>query len=198
MGGESVVESVSAQVRSAVRERVRATAIDLMLEDGFARTTVERIVAATGLPRRSFYRYFGSREDLVLGSTEEQVAVLVAALRSRPADEDPWRALQQAAEALPDAGHAPERSLQVARLVEAAGELRARQLEKHVAWRGALAPVLVERSLSDAVPLDLLSAHALVAAALSCLDVAAEQWMADGGVGRLSDYYDRAVRAVRR
>lgn len=180
-----------------MREQVRSAAIDLMLHRGFAATTVDDIAFACGVSRRSFYRYFGTREDLVLGSTESQVAVLVAALEARPPSEDPWTALVRAAESLPGAGEPQERALAVARLISNDPDLRARQLEKHAAWRSALAPLIVKRTERTTAPLSLVGAAAVVASALSCLDVASQAWVDHDGNGTLASFYAEAVAAVR-
>lgn len=185
------------RVRQGIREQVRMTAIELMLERGFARTSVDDIAHAAGISRRSFYRYFGTREDLVLGRTEDQVATLVAALAARPLDEDAWTALERAAQSLPDAGQPAGRSLAFARLVLGDPDLRAHQLEQRASWRQALAPVVEERARRCGIGLDAVGATAVVAAALSCLDVAVAAWVEQGGQVPLAQLYERAVDAVR-
>jgi AcrR family transcriptional regulator len=187
------VPDLRARVTQGLREQTRMTAIELMLGKGFAETSVDDIVRATGVSRRSFYRYFGTREDLVLGRTEDQITTLVSALEARPADEDPWTALQRAAESLPDAGQPPERALAFARLVNGDPVLRARHLEQRAAWRTALAPVVAQRMRRP----DPLAATALVAAALTCLDVAVDEWVRQHGEVPLPTLYERAVAAVR-
>ncbi|MFG1608113.1 TetR/AcrR family transcriptional regulator [Actinoplanes sp. NPDC049265] len=186
-----------ARIKQEMREQIRLKAIELMLESGFAETSVDDIVNAAGVSRRSFYRYFGTREDLVLGRTDEQIATLVDALTARPADEDPWLALQRAAESLPDAAQPTERALAFTRLVNGDPVLRARHLEQRAAWRAALAPVIERRLRRPGAEPDQLAATALVAAALSCLDVAVEEWVRRGGSTPLPDLYERAVAAVR-
>jgi AcrR family transcriptional regulator len=180
-----------------MRDQARATAIALMLERGFAATSVDDIVNASGVSRRSFYRYFGTREDLVLGATDGQITILVNALQARPQDEDAWIALQRAAESLPDADQPRERTLALARLVNSDPDLRARQLEQRAAWRAALAPLIEQRARRSGTPLDQLGATALVAAALTCLDVATDAWIHQNGATPLSSLYERAVAAVR-
>jgi AcrR family transcriptional regulator len=185
------------RIRQGMRDQVRITAIELMLEHGFAETSVDDIVNASGISRRSFYRYFGTREDLVLGRTDDQITTLVNAFAARPPDEDTWTALQRAAESLPDATQPKERTLAFARLVNGDPDLRARQLEQRAAWRAALAPLIEQRARQSGTPLDPLGATALVAAALSCLDVAVEAWVGQEGSTPLSSLYERAVAAVR-
>ena len=185
------------RVRDGVRDQVRLTAVDLMLDRGYAATTVEQIVQACGVSRRSFYRYFGTREDLVLGDTGEQIAVLTAALTARPLAEDAWTALQRAAESLPDAAQPAERAFGVARMINGDPDLRARRREKYDAWRSALTPLIVERAELAGSPLSPLGASALVACALSCLETAVEAWVDQGGRGTLESFSAEAVVAVR-
>lgn len=180
-----------------MREQARIVAIELMLDKGYAETSVDDIVNASGVSRRSFYRYFGTREDLVLGRTDDQITTLVNALDARPPDEDPWTALQRAAESLPDSTQPPQRALAFARLVHGDPVLRARHLEQRAAWRTALAPVIAERIRRPGAPPDSLAATALVAAALTCLDVAVEEWVRQEGKTPLPSLYERAVAAVR-
>jgi AcrR family transcriptional regulator len=57
-----------------------ATAIeDLLREDSYANLPVERIVAAGGISRASFYRYFDDKNDLLLEMLNHVVADLLAA-----------------------------------------------------------------------------------------------------------------------
>ena len=167
--------ALRSRVQQDMRHRVRITAIELMLRRGFARTSVDDVAHAAGISRRSFYRYFGTREELVLGKTEDQVATLVTALAAQP----------------------PVRALAFARLVLGDPDLRARQLEQRAAWREALAPVIEQRARQSGAPLDEIGANALVAAALSCLDVAVVAWVGQEGRTPLPQLYERAVTAVR-
>jgi AcrR family transcriptional regulator len=194
---DSSPRDLRTRIKQGVREQVRTTAITLMLERGFAETSVEDIVNASGISRRSFYRYFGTREELVLGSTDDQITTLVHALAARPPDEDPWTALQRAAENLPDAGQPTESTLAFVRFVNGDPDLRARQLEQRAAWRAALAPLIEQRARRSGTQLDSLGATALVAAALSCLDVAVEAWVRQQGNTPLPELYEHAVAAVR-
>lgn len=189
--------TLHARIKQGVREQTRMTAIALMLDKGFAETSVDDIVTASGVSRRSFYRYFGTREDLVLGRADDQITTLMKALEARPADENPWTALQRAAESLPDAAQPPERALAFARLVNGDPILRARHLEQRAAWRTALAPAIAQRARRSGAQPDLLAATALVAAALTCLDVAVEEWVRQEGKVPLSSLYEHAVAAVR-
>jgi AcrR family transcriptional regulator len=43
---------------------------DLFVAQGYDETTIDDIAAAAGLSRRTLFRYFASKEDLVLGKYE--------------------------------------------------------------------------------------------------------------------------------
>ncbi|MBB3675818.1 TetR/AcrR family transcriptional regulator [Modestobacter versicolor] len=188
------------RTRRAVHDEVVGTALDLFTNQGFEATTVDQIVAATGLSRTSFFRYFGSKEDLVLGDTTQTRLDFSAALRARPQEEGPWEALRAAALTLPGADLAPDRALTVAKLIRTSPALRARSLEKHQQWQDSLVPVLQERLAGEpnAAASSDLAARAVVAAALSCLQTATEVWAERDGRGTLGELYDQAIAAVRR
>src|SRR4051794_1237115 len=80
--------------REAVRSEVQRQAWLLFSEHGFEATTVDRIAAASGMSRRTFFRYFASKDDLVLARMVESGAELVRVLEERPAEEEPWTALR--------------------------------------------------------------------------------------------------------
>jgi AcrR family transcriptional regulator len=122
-------EEVSDENRPSLRERTRRAVQDelvdaaqtLFLAKGYDSTTVDDIAASVGLSRRSFFRYFGSKEELVLGKVELSGGDLAAALQSRPVDEDEWTALERMFDGV------------VAYLTDAEGRRKLDLLEKIVA-----------------------------------------------------------------
>ncbi|MFJ6212719.1 TetR family transcriptional regulator [Streptomyces sp. NPDC092296] len=67
------------------RQGLRREAYRLFGEQGYDATTVDQIAAAAEVSPSTFFRYFATKEDLVL--TDEYDPAILAALRSRPADE---------------------------------------------------------------------------------------------------------------
>lgn len=181
--------------RQRAYAEITAVAMDLFLANGFEQTTIDEIVAAAGISRRSFFRYFGTKEDIVLGHFMAEGSVLRAELRRRPEDEDVWTALRGALFALEDAAVDRERILAISKMMYQNPSLRARSIEKHLRWYDDLVPE-VERRLGEG-PGATLRAKAIVGCVITCLDLAGEAWTQDGGIEPLRSYFDAALEAIR-
>lgn len=185
------------RTRRAVRAEIAATAIRLFKERGFDATTVDQIAAAAGISRRSFFHYFGSKEDLVLGDTDALGESVRDALQARPAEESAWEAIRAALMVLRPRADTAAEQLAIARLHHQAPSLRARHLEKHMRWQELLAPEIQRRlGLPDADPPDP-RARAFVAAALACLDAAIDAWCESDGAADPIELFDGAIAAIR-
>ncbi|GAA4415725.1 TetR family transcriptional regulator [Georgenia halophila] len=184
------------RARAGVRSEVVETAMRLFAEQGFEATTIGQIVEEAGVSRRSFFRYFGTKEDILLGDLMERGAKIAEALRERPADENPWTALEESFRtSMGDAPVPTEHDLLVSRLVVETPSLRAAHAAKHQRWQRDLAPVLVERLRQE--PNAELAANAIVAAALACLETATQAWVASGGREDLERLYRQTVAVIR-
>ena len=80
--------------RQDARTEIVAIALELFVRDGFEATTVEAIAGAAGCATRTFYRYFGSKEDVMFHDLPDVIAGLGQVLDTRLAAGLPeWRAL---------------------------------------------------------------------------------------------------------
>ncbi len=183
------------RARQRAHEEIATVAMGLFLENGFEETTVDQIVAAAGIGRRSFFRYFGSKEDIVIGYLVTDGGVLRGELESQPEGIDVWAALTGALVSLDEGAADRERPLAIARMVYDTPSLRARSIEKHLRWYDDLAPE-VERRLGGGKDAPL-RARAIVGCFVTCLDIAGEAWVRDGGTTPLSAYLDTALSTVR-
>ena len=75
--------------RRAVRTQIAEAAMALFVAEGFDETTVDQIASAVGISSRSVFRYFATKEDMVVGHLDEIGERLAAALEARPRDESP-------------------------------------------------------------------------------------------------------------
>lgn len=102
--------------REAVDELVE-TAIELFETDGFEATTVEAIAEAAGCSPRTFYRYFGSKEDVTFHDVPEVIGRLGAALTERlDRGMEPWPALAEAVQEILGRPEVDQRSIPVRRM----------------------------------------------------------------------------------
>ncbi|TVS84697.1 TetR family transcriptional regulator [Mycobacterium helveticum] len=82
----SAVPSPAERRRTAMRERIAATAAELVAGRGLAGTTVDHIAGAADIGRATFFRYFNSKEDAVAeGMNAHWLNRITAALAAQPA-----------------------------------------------------------------------------------------------------------------
>ncbi len=186
------------RTRRVVQAEIGEVAMRLFLERGFDATTMEQIANEAGISRRSLFRYFGTKEDIVLGNLVEAGLAVRDALEARPEGEPPWEALRAAIESLAlDPGYSPERNLAISKMLYGTPSLRVAHLEKQLRWQELLVPNIQMRLGAETDDASDTRARAIVACTLTCLDVAVEAWTLSGGEEDLERLYDRAVAAVR-
>src|ERR1700689_1428031 len=85
-GWGAVVTKDTLQVRKQqlVRDAIYDAAIELFAVKGFDETTVEEVAQAAGVSRRSFFRYFASKDDLLAQNVVKYGAILSAAIAACP------------------------------------------------------------------------------------------------------------------
>ncbi|MFF9622903.1 TetR family transcriptional regulator [Streptomyces griseosporeus] len=165
--------------RQLVADELTRAALDLLARKGFDAVTVDDIVGAAGVSKRTFFRYFASKEDVVVQFLGEMGTGMRAALAERPAEEPPSVALRQTVWSAVDAcaGHG-EQTLRVVRLILGTPALLARFLERQAQWRDALAEELARRL--DLGPASLYPQLA-AGAALTAFDTVLQRWSAGEG-----------------
>jgi AcrR family transcriptional regulator len=184
--------------RRTVRTQIAEQAMVLFVAQGFEETTVEQIATQVGMSARSVFRYFDTKEDMVVGSMQESGVRLADALAARPAGEDPWQALRGALGVLLTAvAEDRERALARSRMFASTPSLRAARQQKQARWRELLVPGVLERLGETSDGLRELRAQAITCAVLGCLDVAMARWSAADGSGSLDELVDVAIAAVR-
>jgi AcrR family transcriptional regulator len=179
---------------------IQTEAVRLFTEQGYAQTTVEEIADAAAISPRTFFRYFPTKEDVVLWDEyDPQMGELIAA---RPDDEpvaESFRAIIR--ETL--AGllrRDPEQLLNRVRLLSSVPELRARFLEMQAGWLSSseghdaemIAAAFAQRSY---VP-DDRQLRATVGALSAAVTIAIDEWQRDGGKSDLLGLFDQTVDAL--
>jgi AcrR family transcriptional regulator len=151
-----------------------AVAQRLFLRQGFDETTVEDIAAAAGIGRRTFFRYFRTKADVLFVESAAELDTLGRELSAAPAGEDYRTVVSGAVVAalrVPPADR--EWALQRAQLIMSVPELQARAALVFARWRGVATAYVAGRFQGE----DLFAravGHAVLAATLA----AHEQWIA--------------------
>lgn len=197
---ESTTEGVRERTRRAMQREIAAVGVQLFVRQGYEQTTVDQIAAAARISRRSFFRYFPTKEDVLLGELLARGRLLAEVIAGRPPQERPWDAMRAALLTIRDSLPPVDQELEIERLLYDVPALHARHLEKQLAWRALLEPE-VARRIAEQDDIDPATARrraaALVASALSCLDTATAAWVDSGATLDLEQLYDEAVAAVR-
>lgn len=129
----------SATTRTVRARRLEAAALELFAVRGFDAVTVDDLAAAGGVGRRTFFRYFPTKLDVVLGELDDLLAALVATLRTVPSA-DPVTACREAflqVNAYAD-GDVPVLRRRL-RLIETVPEVSARAGVRYATWEQAVA-----------------------------------------------------------
>lgn len=143
-----------AGLRQRKKQQTRAAlidaALDLFLNQGYEHTTVDQIAAAAEVSPRTFFRYFGSKEELLAHNMNAAEEALVRALAERPAGEPPFTAAAEAYRAffraMEDASpEDKERFTRTRRVLEAEPTLLGVQFTRLAAMEDRLAAVLARR-----------------------------------------------------
>lgn len=90
-GTTGLRERKKAETRAALQE----TAMRLADEQGPDRVTVEEVAAAVGVSPRTFFNYFPSKDDAIIGMPSTAASPLLNELKARPAEEPPLVALRE-------------------------------------------------------------------------------------------------------
>ena len=130
--------------------RFRAAAMELFVERGYAQTTVADIAERAGLTRRTFFRYFSDKREVLFNGSERLLQTMVGALESAPADASAIDAVAAALRATADffgdnRAFARRRSAVIA----ANADLHERELIKMAMLSAALAEALRGRGVPE-------------------------------------------------
>ncbi|MBG0563819.1 acyl-CoA-like ligand-binding transcription factor [Actinoplanes aureus] len=182
--------------RRLVADELRDAALMLLASRGFDTVTADDIAAEAGMSRRTFFRYYASKEDVVVRFLADMGEIVLATLAERPRTEPPSVALREAiwtplAEACTD-DHADhiERSRVVVRLILDTPALYARWMERQTELRAGLAAELAARH--DLDPHDDPYPRMAAGMALLAFDTVLEQWRPGDDEQRLAELTDQA------
>ncbi|MEV5527644.1 TetR/AcrR family transcriptional regulator [Streptomyces prunicolor] len=184
------------RTRLAVRGELVAVALELFLSQGFEGTTVEQIATSAGLSRRSFHRYFASKDDVLAQALRASGDKIAAELAGRPSGETPWTALRHAFDPLVAWMTTDAQSLALTRIMLESSALQSGHTQKQESWREVVAAALAPRLTHLDESARQLEADALSGSAIACLMAALATWLGDDGQQALGRLLNLAMSAV--
>lgn len=136
--------------RAATETALQEAAIRLFAAKGYKDTSVDEIAAEAGVSRSTFFRYFGSKEALVMQRSDRMGARFSQLLEERPSEEGALKALEEALVALAREASVDGRNLEQLRAESAVFEedpvLAAKEAEARNHWTGVVSRVLADRA----------------------------------------------------
>ncbi|MGE0600956.1 MAG: TetR/AcrR family transcriptional regulator [Dehalococcoidia bacterium] len=177
---------------SAMR-RIQAVALDLFDQLGFESVTIEQIADGAEVSPSSVYRYFGTKEQVVLW--DEGDIEFLEVVAAKLSDHPPVEAVRLAlAQVLTEyfAGN-EERARRMTRLLFDEPALRTALFEAVNGFTAVVAQALVHASGRDEADLD---AQVIATVLVGALVVATRHWHESGYAAPLGDEMERALAVV--
>lgn len=177
--------------RIQLRREISQAGIRLFVEKGFQNTTVDEIVEPLGISRRTFFRHFATKEDVLFLWYEELTEELVTACAARPADEDPFVSVCAALLGLLAYYDAdPQWAKAMVRVTSETPALIGRSYEKRAMWGRALAEVVQARLPDEKT--QGLSARVVAMTGVNAFALGVEAWQESGASGDIRSFVDAA------
>ena len=154
------------------KARLQEAALALYDQQGFDQTTIEEIAERAGLTKRTFFRHFSDKREVLFGGGGNEPDVFANAVLTAPASAGPLDAVGLGVAALSayiDAN--AELFARRFRIIRASPELWERQLIKFASMAEAAARALRARGVADSVA--ILAAET----GLTVLRLASDQWL---------------------
>jgi AcrR family transcriptional regulator len=153
----SASASLKERKQQVVRTALGTAAEKLFLSQGFEETTVEQIAQTAGVSRRTFFRYYESKEDVMVERSDGLGELLLAELAARPLDEPPLLAIRNALVPAVESGLADRDLVRyVIRLLRETSALRRAMMERRNRLEERIAALMARRlgaSPTDSTPM---------------------------------------------
>jgi AcrR family transcriptional regulator len=188
------VPSLQERKQRLVRAELAELAVGPLLERGFNAVTIDDLAKAAGISRRTFFRYFETKEDVVTCAFDEAGDELVRVFRERPTDELPLVSLRTAiVQVIHGFARDPARARALMRLIRDTDALRARFLIRQDDWREQLTAAITERMPKD--PKTPMLARLIATVSMGTVDAAMTAW-AESNARELDAVADEAFAAL--
>jgi AcrR family transcriptional regulator len=136
---DPVPKGLRERKKQQTRLELARAAVRLFEARGYDAVTVEDIAAEANVSRRTFFRYFDSKDEVFIIDPEGKIAAMRIALREGPPEESTLDALRRGSLALMEAYWDSELTLAVLRLIEREPKALAAAMAYQVRMGDALA-----------------------------------------------------------
>jgi AcrR family transcriptional regulator len=172
--------------------RLMGAAIELFDEQGYEATTVAEIAERAGLTKRTFFRYFADKREVLFSGSQELQRVWLEGVGAAAADANPLTAVVAGLDPVADMFTERHPFARIrTRIIEANPELLERELIKLQNLATAVKAALVERGVSATAA--MLAAQAGV----TVFQVAFAQWVQQNDPTALRRLIDESVQELR-
>ncbi|MEV4312364.1 TetR/AcrR family transcriptional regulator [Actinocrispum sp. NPDC049592] len=186
-------------LRELKMERTRALiaekAFELFTTQGFEHTTIEQIAAAAEVGPRTLYRYFPTKEALIVNFVDIHLTASLDSLRAQPDDTPLASALYALVESvITSTTENAERVLAVYELAARTPSVQAQFSGLWSAWREACAAEVTRRHRGK--PGDMCPSLA-AATTMVVIDVCVRHWVESGGRANMRRLVNKALDLLR-
>lgn len=136
------------------QERLTVAALELFVELGYDRTTVAEITERAGLTKRTFFRHFADKREVLFLGQDLLVQAFTEAILAAPSSATPLAAVAAALDAAAEVAFVEERRAFVRlrqSVIEAHDSLRERELLKAARLTSAMVDALRARGVPELV-----------------------------------------------
>jgi AcrR family transcriptional regulator len=202
MGHLEPPQNLKEATQRAARAEIFVAALRLFSKNGFDATTVDEIAAAVGISKRTFFRYFPSKESVIFEHYRFRKHEILSRLEHRPPNESDWDMLRHAfdvfVEAMEDA-ESSVREIEVESVIQESALLRGVRLRTVQDFHEGLTDALAKRARvrGSAGRLEYTVLSAMVSAALGCVEAAYRHVVNEKSPQKTGEILDRVMESLR-
>ncbi|MFE9426108.1 TetR family transcriptional regulator [Kitasatospora sp. NPDC006697] len=197
----------AAAQRQQMRQDLAAAAMQLFATQGYEETTVDQIAAAAGVARRTFFRYFRSKEEAIFPDHDDTLVRVADLLASAEPEEHPLDVVCRGIkEVLRMYASTPAVSVARYQLIRQVPALREREIAVVARYERLFTRYLLGRfDASDTIPPgwqhggddDSMLAEVSAAAVVAAHNHVLRRWLRAGGHGDVEAQLDHSFAVIR-
>jgi len=194
LGGQGQECGLRERKKARTRASLREHALRLFREQGYPATTVEQIAAAAEVSASTFFRYFPTKEDLVL--QDDMDTRMVEALERQPAALGPVAAVRAATREVFGSYTAADLDLiqEIMTLTVMVPEIRARAMDEFARTIRVVSEALAKRSGRPADDLPVRATAGAIVGVMIAITIGEEDgWTDRQQIGEMFGRIDQAL-----